>query len=482
MPKDVQAAGSAPTVKVLGATLRLDGENGTQSLRLGIEVSNASMAKDCGIIIKANNSTVTVATDVEDDSAKHTKKHTDMYSIDTAGDKVIYSAVITGIPVNSFDLSFSVQGYVKALDIVEEDQKESDSGEPVEKSVNGVVDALKQKDPTVKIDNETGALVREKEDGTTEKITEDDIIFKDNIESTPDVALDLSDSSSYKPENGNPDITYNNDDKTLNVAFSGYQGIIFMNPADDGTIGNYKYVTVEYVSDKNINAYIYDGQNEKDKEMSKLPAAATMSKVTYEAENAMHGLKLFDFASSASITVKSVVFSNEKLVPTDPPVQPTDTPTDPSVTAPPVYKVNFTDDIRLESGNAATQTVQEDGSANVVFGELQGVFYFLPDTPEMQKSDYKHVYVTYTGTGSGTVSLYLPTTGDIDLSDPITSLGENKKEQSDKIAAAGTDTTKHYSSTDISMKGIQLFHLWGKVRHLISNLLFSVKMNLHRKK
>ncbi|MCX4276216.1 MAG: hypothetical protein OSJ27_10680, partial [Candidatus Gastranaerophilales bacterium] len=81
-------------------------------------------------------------------------------------------------PVSSFDRVFDIRGYVKALDSVEagDDEKYVDSGEPVEKSVNGVVAALQKKDPAVKLD-ETGALVREKEDGTVEKITNDDEIF-----------------------------------------------------------------------------------------------------------------------------------------------------------------------------------------------------------------------------------------------------------------------------------------------------------------
>ncbi len=125
------------------------------------------------------------------------------------------------------------------------------------------------------------------------------------------------------------------------------------------------------------------------------------------------------------------------------------------------YKVNFEDDTRLEPGYSASQTINEDGSAEVNFGHLQGIFYFLPDTQEMRESDYKHVYVTYKGTGVGDVMLYLPTKSDIDLSDPISSLGEDKHNQSENLAAEGTYTTKHYSSSDISIKGIQLFHLWG---------------------
>ncbi|MCX4276215.1 MAG: hypothetical protein OSJ27_10675 [Candidatus Gastranaerophilales bacterium] len=73
-PKEARASDAeTPNVKVLGATLRIDNVDGTQSLRLGIEVSNASRAKDCGILIEANGKTVTVATDVETDIPNGTK-------------------------------------------------------------------------------------------------------------------------------------------------------------------------------------------------------------------------------------------------------------------------------------------------------------------------------------------------------------------------------------------------------------------------
>lgn len=46
----IKAQSPEPTVKVLGATIRTEGNKiGTQSLRVGIEVDNASYASNCGI-------------------------------------------------------------------------------------------------------------------------------------------------------------------------------------------------------------------------------------------------------------------------------------------------------------------------------------------------------------------------------------------------------------------------------------------------
>lgn len=192
VPKEAQAAEvtDAPTVRVLGATLRLDNEPGTQSLRIAIEVSKASLAKACGIIItsKETNMTVIIATDVDDgtdENGRRTKRHTEMYSIDTENDKVIYSAVITGIPVDKFDKLFDVTGYVKAVDTVEEEKQEADSGEPVIKSVQGVVEALQKIDNSIDIDEETGQLVRIDEDGNSTELGSDDPVFGGDMSPTP---------------------------------------------------------------------------------------------------------------------------------------------------------------------------------------------------------------------------------------------------------------------------------------------------------
>lgn len=183
-PAKVQAAvDQAPTVKVLGATLRLDGESGAQSLRFGIEVSNASNAEACGIDITYKGKTVTVGTDVENDTTNGKKKHTAVYSKDEANDKIVYSAVITGIPKANYADLFEVKGYAKekVADIVKQET------EIAGRSVNKVVEVLQKTDPNIKIDDETGNLVKVEtaEDGTvtTRPVEKEDFIGVDSIPS-----------------------------------------------------------------------------------------------------------------------------------------------------------------------------------------------------------------------------------------------------------------------------------------------------------
>ena len=155
------AADQAPTVKVLGATLRLDDNNGTQSLRFGIQVNNASNAEACGINLGYNGKTITVATDVEDGDV--TQKNTTLYSKDSVNDTIVYSAVITGIPKDCYENDFSVKGYVK--DKIDNINK----GESIEvkKSVSKVVDALKKQYPDMglELNTDTGKLMKKKADG-----------------------------------------------------------------------------------------------------------------------------------------------------------------------------------------------------------------------------------------------------------------------------------------------------------------------------
>ena len=62
-PKEAKATSGEPTVEVLGATLRLDGKSGYQSMRVGIKVTNASKAKACGINLKVGDKSVVVSTE-----------------------------------------------------------------------------------------------------------------------------------------------------------------------------------------------------------------------------------------------------------------------------------------------------------------------------------------------------------------------------------------------------------------------------------
>ena len=94
-PKEVSAADGDPTVSVKGATLRLDNNlDGTQSMRVGIEVKNASQAKECGITIKIGDKQKEISTANE--------SYQNIYDYNEATDTVIYTVVVKEIPSDNF--------------------------------------------------------------------------------------------------------------------------------------------------------------------------------------------------------------------------------------------------------------------------------------------------------------------------------------------------------------------------------------------
>lgn len=129
-PKTADAATTAPTVKVKGATLKLEGTaDGKQSMRIGVEINNADLATACGMKIEYKGSSVTVATDNGYDK---------IYDYDENHQKVVYTAVITGIPSTAFADDFTITGLVKGTD----DTDYIESSSSVTKSINGIVDSL----------------------------------------------------------------------------------------------------------------------------------------------------------------------------------------------------------------------------------------------------------------------------------------------------------------------------------------------------
>ena len=133
--KTVKAEDPEPTVKVLGATLRTDGNTvGTQSLRVGIEVSNASYASNCGIKIKIKDS----ASDYKVVSTAD-EKYQKIYSKDAAEDKIVYSVVVENIPVDYASSEIEFIGFVNKLETPTEIYAQTDA---VAKSVSGVVQSI----------------------------------------------------------------------------------------------------------------------------------------------------------------------------------------------------------------------------------------------------------------------------------------------------------------------------------------------------
>lgn len=135
--KNAKAADTMPSVKLLGTTLRVEGnESGTQSVRVGIRVDNAQNASECGIIVTntANNKKITVSTE---------NGNKNMYLIDTTENYVVYTVVIKDIPVNTdyADMEFTFQGFAKPIEDANLVYSDISSG----KSLNNVLASIAEK-------------------------------------------------------------------------------------------------------------------------------------------------------------------------------------------------------------------------------------------------------------------------------------------------------------------------------------------------
>lgn len=233
----LQAATSdTPSVSLLGATLRLDGNSGHQSMRVGVKINNASKAKDCGINFTLGDTSLSVSTK----DAKYNK----IYSYDSSTDTVVYTAIIKDIPVASYDTSIKVQGLVTDIDTT----TVQNSGSAVSKSIGGIVRELQVLDSSIKLD-ENGDLVKVIDDKNV-PLEANDPIFK--LGPMPRVNLDLSDfdAGSFKKESnasGGIDITYTNN----------YAGKGIDIPS---IYSNYKAVSVNVSSTQNGTEL--DGQNQ----------------------------------------------------------------------------------------------------------------------------------------------------------------------------------------------------------------------------
>lgn len=131
-PKQASAAAEAPEVKILGATLRLDETGDSQALRFGVEISNASQAKNCGITLTrtSDSKSVTVQTGVEGQN--------NIYDYNEDTDKLIYTVVLKGITEEDFDEGLQVTGKVQAIEDEEWTPVESNE----EKSVDSVLESI----------------------------------------------------------------------------------------------------------------------------------------------------------------------------------------------------------------------------------------------------------------------------------------------------------------------------------------------------
>lgn len=143
IPTESKAAGAAPKVTVLGASLRMDADDGHQSMRIGVQVENASQAKACGVELTIGDKTVKIATDGDGETVLKGDK---IYEYDEAKDTILYTAVITNIPSTAFSTAISAKG--SATPVEEGDAVVSNA---VAKSVTDVVDGIKENLPDVQM-------------------------------------------------------------------------------------------------------------------------------------------------------------------------------------------------------------------------------------------------------------------------------------------------------------------------------------------
>lgn len=459
VPKKAHAA-TEPTVDVLGGTLRLDAAAGSQSLRVGIKVSHASKAKACGIEITAKGKTVKLATDGDGDTVE---KHEDLYSVDEATDTIIYTAVITNIPKDYFGLQFSVKGSVTSLD---EASTVATSGEATQRSVSDVVAALQQKDPTITMSDE-GVLMK-----GDAPLTKDDNVFNGGMSEAPVPTPDATTVEGWErvdlsKANLNENVTYDSQRESLSIKNVNAVDIPIFNSSESLPIGTKISLRIRGYNNTGKRFRYWVGGASKARVSDEAFCETTIGNFDTEAKtfttkeiadndnangkfNAI-SLKTPSWNSDWNLDhiITGIWYKVEAL--------PTPTPTiDPSVTAPPVYKVDLENDWKVEDD---TQPVSKaDGSVDVTLGEYKGIFYFLPNTAEMAVSNYKAMYITYTNTAK-TVSVFLPTK-ELDLSDPVSSLNGGKKEQTEKLAVTTEEKTTKFTSSDVAIRGIQLFK-WG---------------------
>lgn len=136
--KKIKAADTEPQVKVLGATILKEeaADESSQSMRLAIQVANASYAEMCGIEVSVEGSTkgpVLVSTD----NAEQRK----IYSRHENLDIVVYTVVVKDIPSTYFDKKISFRGVVKKL---KNDSVYTDMTEYADRTVTGVKEAIEE--------------------------------------------------------------------------------------------------------------------------------------------------------------------------------------------------------------------------------------------------------------------------------------------------------------------------------------------------
>lgn len=141
VPKTTNAAEDSE-VKVLGATLRLSktdtDNNNQQSMRIGIEVPNASKTKSCQITVTVNGVSKVISTEPEGNGIDI--QHDKILSYDKGTDTAVYAVVISGIKKKNFYTPIEITG--QSADLTDGNTHTSTKES---RNVMGVVNNLKNR-------------------------------------------------------------------------------------------------------------------------------------------------------------------------------------------------------------------------------------------------------------------------------------------------------------------------------------------------
>ena len=181
-----------------------------------------------------------------------------------------------------------------------------------------------------------------------------------------------------------------------------------------------------------------------------------------------------------TVTPSTVPSASPSAAPSaSPTAEPIPTITPVPDTAPAVYKVDFAKDARFEDSYCAEQSVEATG-ATVTFGQFHGIFYALPNTEQMQKSNYKHAYIIYSSTGNDLAVTFLnKDAGENGLADPTETYGRQENElrvDAGSLAVSEEETTLHLTTEEgISTNGVQIFNWNAEAELSLKAILFSEK-------
>lgn len=397
--KTIKAADTEPQVRVLGATLRTEGnKTGTQSLRVGIEVINASYASECGIKVKVKGS------EKETVVSTANEKYQKLYSKDVEADKIVYSVVIENIPVEKASSEIEFIGFVNNIETPTEIFAQTDT---VSKSVNGVVQSMSNslgKDVILldsgdyagtlvyeyaKLDMSAAHSNLEMPDKEGNYSSGKFVVGKDEARAQCEY-VDSGDGAPYYKVITPKAVEFvEGGEDTRNTQG---KGIGYIHPSMVKT-DSYIYsadikadagVPINLMSFWGWNTWLQSGHEEK-----AVDCNGKWTKVEFKTANQDDGSNYFSTANAGAkeYCIKNVVIY--KVIDAD---------YFDFVPAPSVYNLPLNEKTIKDGWNAGVE--YKDGTATVKYNaQWQSVAFYLPDLDKMKKSKYKYIAVTYTSDG-----------------------------------------------------------------------------------